>query len=88
MEEKILKKIQNCHLTGGGGEYCKICAFFARTRNSRLHGPVPGRAVAYRLDLAPKTFRPFSARGWGVHVRRGKQNVHELPDENIVDVAL
>ena len=58
---------------GGGGEYCKICAFFAGTRNSRLHGSVLGRAVACRLNRIPKAFRPFSAPGRGVHVRRGKQ---------------
>ena len=67
------QKIQNCHLTGGGGEYCKICAFFVETRNSRLHKPILGRAVACRLDRIPKAFRPFFARGRGVHVRRGKQ---------------
>ena len=71
--QSIFKKIQNCHLTGGGGEYCKICAFFSRTRNSRFHGPVPGRAVVCQLDLVPKTFRPFPARGRDVHVWRGKQ---------------
>ncbi len=62
------QKIQNCHLTRGGGEYCKIGVFFTGTRNSRLHGAVPGRAAARRLGLVPKTFRPFSARGRGVHV--------------------
>lgn len=65
MEEKVLKKIQNCHLTGGGGEYCKICAFFAGTRNSRLHKPVLGRAVACRLDRIPKAFRPLFRAGAG-----------------------
>ena len=50
---------------GGGGEYCKICAFFARTRNSRFHGAVLGRTTARRLGLVPKAFRPLFRAGAG-----------------------
>ena len=72
------QKIQNCHLTGGGCEYCKICAFFAETRNSRLYKPVPGRAVACRLDRIPKAFRPPILRGDGTFTcgAENKENQH------------